>query len=123
MADGLDWWKGRNLGAPISIVQLSPYNTPHLSREILVLKAYFDGGKKDGRYVTLAGLISSEEIWKGFEARWGEVLAAHNLRWWHTTDAMNVAPGATRDFLIDPAKAWNRGIAEEAMAALSFVIL
>jgi hypothetical protein len=86
-----------------------------------MLRAYYDGGAK-GRHLTLAGLASGEAVWPKFERRWAKILRSHNLKWWHSADAMSIQPGTRRDFLIDPGLAWDRNKAEAAKADLRRLI-
>jgi hypothetical protein len=52
-----------------------------------MLKAYFDSSKDD-QYISLAGIVSSEANWPGFEKHWLSVLKSYSLREFHMSAAM-----------------------------------
>lgn len=89
------------------------------------LQAYYDGSGKSGgsRFITLAGIAAPEELWPHFNAQWAEVLARHQLIWWHTSAAMNGSPQRAK--FVKPAwrNGWNKAKATAARIELFNVIL
>lgn len=81
----------REVVEPLSINELSAFNsevTPHVA---VAAKAYYDGGGVSGKIVTLAGFAGRPGAWEEFERLWADVLAGDGNRprceYLHMTDA------------------------------------
>ena len=71
---------------------------------LCVLKSYFDSsGKVENRFITLAGVAASDELWAHVEKRWDAILKARKpaASYFHSVEASHLRKGFSK------AKGWD----------------
>lgn len=75
----------------IPISSLSAFNFERFTVLAVTLKAYYDGsGKKDTRFITLAGYVGTSAAWNQFEKQWSQILNHHGCQYLHMREARSL---------------------------------
>ena len=96
-------WLGRSL--PISNVA---------GQAIVVLSGYFDGSGNGDPYITLGGIVGTDEVWAEFDQRWDAILHARfpSAEYLHMREAAHTA----KEF--DRKKGWTDELVEALLVDL-----
>lgn len=65
---------------PNSLLRVGPSNVSDKGRLLMAVRVYLDGsGKPESQFITLSGIVGTEEIWAQFEPLWEEALSKNKV--------------------------------------------